>query len=103
MREGTMAAQRRPIRLRDILPTYGIATIAAFARQAAMSHQQCWNLWHGYAGVGTRMMQRLHDRLGLPLDVLLQITPPTPPPRTHPPNPRGRPRKPRPDGETEKE
>jgi hypothetical protein len=75
--------------LRDLLPAYGITTIVALARRTGMSHQQCWNLWHGYAGIGKAMMQRLHDRLGMSLDELMAIDPPTPP------KPRGRPRKPR--------
>ena len=86
-----MATRRPPVRLRDLLPTYGITTVTALAEWIGMSHQQAWNLWHGYAGVGATMMKRLHERVGMRLEDLIQLVPSTPA------KPRGRPRKPRPE------
>jgi hypothetical protein len=75
----------RHMTLRTVLERHGIRTIREFTQRLrpdpeqpepqGLSRQQCWNLWHGYAGVGKRTMQLLHARLGIPVDDLLRIKP----------------------------
>jgi transcriptional regulator with XRE-family HTH domain len=85
-----MRTTLRRMTLPELLERYRIYTIRDFSRRTGLSSQHAWNLWHGVAGLGRRTIQRLHEKLGIPADELLQVTPP---PRTPPPRPRGRPRK----------
>jgi transcriptional regulator with XRE-family HTH domain len=78
--------------LPELLQRYGIHTIRELSRRTGLSSQQAWNLWHGAVGLGRRNIQRLHEKLGIPAEELLQVTPPPPRPKD------GRPRQ-RPTGE----
>jgi transcriptional regulator with XRE-family HTH domain len=77
------------MKLRDLLHTHGIPTIAEFRHRTGLSKQHAWNLWHGEANIGLRMARRLEERLGIPYTVFLELE------RERPPAPRppGRPRK----------
>ena len=69
----------RSMTLQTLLNRHGITTIRDFAQRAGLSRQHAWNLWHAQVGVGTDMLKRLHERLGIPLEELIQIDPvPTP-------------------------
>jgi hypothetical protein len=61
--------------LRALLERHGIHTIREMTHRTGLSRQQCWNLWHGYAGVGRETMKRLHERLDIPLNELLEVDP----------------------------
>jgi transcriptional regulator with XRE-family HTH domain len=61
--------------LQSLLQQYGITTIRELTHRTGLSRQQCWNLWHGQAGVGKETLKRLHERLGIPLEALLQVDP----------------------------
>jgi transcriptional regulator with XRE-family HTH domain len=95
-----MRTTLRRMTLPELLQRYGIYTIRDFSRRTGLSSQQAWNLWHGAVGLGRRNMQRLHEKLGIPAEELLQVTPP--PPRRAPATPPARPRsrgRPRPSAE----
>jgi transcriptional regulator with XRE-family HTH domain len=83
--------------LPELLQRHGIYTIREFSRRTGLSSQQAWNLWHGAVGLGRRNLQRLHEKLGIPAEELLQVDPV---PARKPPAPRrrGQPRQ-RPSGE----
>jgi len=70
--------------LPELLQRYGVYTIRDLSRRAGISSQQAWNLWHGTVGLGRRNMQRLHEKLGIPAEELLQVTPPPPRPKERP-------------------
>ena len=81
----------RSMTLRELLNQHGITTIRDFAQRAVLSRQHAWNLWHAQVGLGTDMIRRLHDRLGIPLEELIQVDhvptrkrPASPPPREEP-------------------
>jgi transcriptional regulator with XRE-family HTH domain len=59
--------------VQDLLKRHGITRIKDFAEKAGLSTQHAWNLWHAQVGVGTDMLKRLHERLGIPLEELIQI------------------------------
>jgi len=61
--------------LQKLLKRHGMTTIKAFAQRAELSRQHAWNLWHAQVGLGTEMLKRLHERLGIPLDELIQVDP----------------------------
>jgi hypothetical protein len=61
--------------LQDLLKEHGIHTIRELTHRTGLSRQQCWNLWHAYAGVGKETLRRLHERLGIPLERLLEVDP----------------------------
>jgi hypothetical protein len=61
--------------LPELLQRYGVYTIRDFSRRTGLSSQQAWNLWHGVVGLGRRNMQRLHEKLGISAEELLQVTP----------------------------
>jgi transcriptional regulator with XRE-family HTH domain len=61
--------------LQDLLKQYGISTIRELTHRTGLSRQQCWNLWHAQAGVGKETLKRLHERLNIPLEDLLQVDP----------------------------
>jgi transcriptional regulator with XRE-family HTH domain len=90
-----MRARFKGMTLQTLLQQHGITTIRDFAQRTGLSRQHAWNLWHAQVGLGTEMLKRLHDRLGIPLEELIRVdpVPATKRPRTTPPNPRGRPRK----------
>ncbi len=84
--------------LRDLLPQYGIPSIAAFCQRLGLRKQYAWLLWHGTIALSADMMRRLHGELGVPLDALLQVEraqpakrrgrkPLRPPPKGHPSTP----------------
>src|SRR5262245_15988436 len=71
-----MNATMRCMKLQDILQQHGITELRDFMERAGISsRQQAWSLWHGEAGVGKVMAKRLHDKLGIPLDELLDVDP----------------------------
>jgi hypothetical protein len=71
-----MNATMRCMKLQDILKQHGITELRDFMERAGIpSRQQAWSLWHGEAGVGKVMAQRLHDRLQIPIEQLIQVDP----------------------------
>ena len=89
-----MRATVRGMTLRTVL-RHGITSIKELRHRTGLSRQQSWNLWHAQVGVGKATAKRLHEQLGIPAELLLQVdpVPATKPPHTTPPRPRGRPRK----------
>ena len=79
-----MQTRLRRMTLPELLERYRIYTIRDFADRTGLSRQQAWQLWHGVVGIGRRNMQRLHEKLGIPADELLQVTPPPPRPKEPP-------------------
>ena len=73
--------------LQNLLMRYNVKTIAELAHKTGMSSQHAWNLWWGVTGIGRVMIERLHEKLDIPVDELLQVDP------VKTPKPRGRPRK----------
>ena len=59
--------------LRDLLPHYGITSIAELRRRLELTKQYAWMLWHGKIALSSDMMRRLHGELGIPLEALLQV------------------------------
>jgi transcriptional regulator with XRE-family HTH domain len=59
--------------LRDLLPQYGITSIAELRRRLELTKQYAWMLWHGKIALSSDMLRRLHGELGIPLDALLQV------------------------------
>ena len=90
-----MRARFKGMTLQTLLQQHGITTIRDFAQRTGLSRQHAWNLCHAQVGLGTEMVKRLHARLGIPLEALLQVdpVPAVKRPRTTPPRPCGRPRK----------
>jgi transcriptional regulator with XRE-family HTH domain len=72
--------------LPELLERYRVYTIRELSRRTGLSSQQAWQLWHGVVGLGRRNMQRLHEKLGIPADELLQVE--------RPPRPKDRPSSP---------
>ena len=70
-----MRTTLRRMTLPELLQRHGIYTIRDFSRRTGLSSQQAWNLWHGAVGLGRRNMQRLHEKLGIPAEELLQVDP----------------------------
>lgn len=71
-----MNATMRCMKLQDILKQHGITELRDFMERAGIpSRQQAWSLWHGEAGVGKVMAQRLHERLKIPIEELIQVDP----------------------------
>jgi hypothetical protein len=89
--EGVMRGTVQTMKLRDLLKTHGIPTIAEFRRRAGLSKQHAWNLWHGEANIGLRMARRLEARLGMPYTVFLELERERPPAARPPGRPRKRP------------
>ena len=80
--------------LRDLLPHYGVPSIAELRRRLGLTKQYAWLLWHGKIGLSSDMMRRLHGELGISLEALMQVE------RAQPAKRRGRkPLRPRPKGE----
>jgi transcriptional regulator with XRE-family HTH domain len=64
------------MKLQAILKRHGITELRDFMERAGFtSRQQAWSLWHGEAGVGKVMAKRLHERLQIPLEELLEVDP----------------------------
>jgi transcriptional regulator with XRE-family HTH domain len=63
------------MKLQDILEKHGIHTIRKLCEETGLSRQRGWMLWHGKAGVGKATAKLLHDRLGIPLEELIEIDP----------------------------
>jgi transcriptional regulator with XRE-family HTH domain len=63
------------MKLQDLLKRHGIMRIKELAERTELSSQHAWNLWHAKVGIGTDMLKRLHERLGIPLEELIQIDP----------------------------
>ena len=61
--------------LQTLLQQHGITTIKELMHRTGLSRQHCWSLWHGYDGVGKATAKRLHERLGIPAEELLQVDP----------------------------
>jgi transcriptional regulator with XRE-family HTH domain len=70
-----MLAIVRGMTLQELLKRHGIVTIKDFAHRTKLTRQHAWNLWHAQVGLGTEMLKRLHERLGIPLDELIQVDP----------------------------
>lgn len=70
-----MHARFTGMTLQTLLRQHGITTIKELMHRTGLSRQYCWNLWHGYDGVGKETMRRLHTSLGIPLESLLQVDP----------------------------
>ena len=64
--------------LRDLLPQYGVPSIAALCQRLGLRKQYAWLLWHGTIALSADMMRRLHGELGVPLEALLQVERATP-------------------------
>jgi hypothetical protein len=63
------------MKLREILENHGIHTIRQLCEKTGLPRQQGWMLWWGKAGVGKVMAKRLHEKLGIPLEELLDVDP----------------------------
>jgi transcriptional regulator with XRE-family HTH domain len=59
--------------LRDLLPQYGIPSIAALRQRLGLTKQYAWLLWHGKIALSSDMMRRLHGELGVPLEALMRV------------------------------
>ena len=70
-----MRARFKSMTLETLLQQHGITTIRDFAQRTGLSRQHAWNLWHAQVGLGTEMVKRLHERLGIPFEALLQVDP----------------------------
>jgi transcriptional regulator with XRE-family HTH domain len=64
--------------LGDLLPQYGITSIAELRRRLGLTKQYAWMLWHGKIALSNDMLRRLHKELGLPLETLIQVERATP-------------------------
>jgi transcriptional regulator with XRE-family HTH domain len=64
--------------LRDLLPAYGITSIAELCQRLGLRKQYAWLLWHGQIALSSDMMRRLHGELGVPLEALMQVERATP-------------------------
>jgi transcriptional regulator with XRE-family HTH domain len=91
-----MHARFTGMTLQTLLQQHGITTIRDFAQRTGLSRQHAWNLWHAQVGLGTDMLKRLHTRLGIPLEELIQVDPvpvrPRRPASQARPQPKSRPR-----------
>jgi transcriptional regulator with XRE-family HTH domain len=63
------------MKLQEILEKHGIHTIRKLCEATGLKRQQAWMLWHGKAGVGKVMAKRLHERLNIPYEELLEVDP----------------------------
>ena len=64
--------------LRDLLPQYGVPSIAELCQRLGLRKQYAWLLWHGTIALSADMLRRLHGELGVPLEALLQVERATP-------------------------
>ena len=70
-----MHARFTGMTLQTLLQQHGITTIKELMHRTGLSRQHCWGLWHAYDGVGKATAKRLHERLGIPAEQLLQVDP----------------------------
>jgi transcriptional regulator with XRE-family HTH domain len=70
-----MRARFQGMTLQTLLQQHGITTIKELMHRTGLSRQHCWGLWHAYDGVGKATAKRLHERLGLPFEELMQVDP----------------------------
>ena len=68
----------RVMTLKDLLPQYGITSIAELRQRLGLTKQYAWMLWHGKIALSSDMLRRLHGELGLPLEALIQVERATP-------------------------
>lgn len=73
--------------LRELLPQYGLTSIAELRQRLGLTKQYAWMLWHGKIALSADMMRRLHLELRIPLEALIQVE------RAEPAKRRGRPPK----------
>jgi hypothetical protein len=59
--------------LRDLLPQYGIPSIAALRQRLGLTKQYAWLLWHGKIALSSDMLRRFHGELDVPVDALLKV------------------------------
>lgn len=71
----------------DLLKQYGVTSIKQLCADLSLSRQYGWNIWHGYSGIGTVMMEKLYTVYGIPYAAMMGLEPVTPR------KPRGRPHK----------
>ena len=65
--------------LRDLLPQYGVPSIAALCQRLGLRKQYAWLLWHGTIALSADMLRRLHGELGVPLRRSCRWNGPRPP------------------------
>jgi len=58
----------------DLLQPYGITSAADLHRKADLTRQRAWQIWSGRTGVGARSAKKIHDKLGVPYELLLSLT-----------------------------
>jgi hypothetical protein len=68
-----MRTRFRGMTLQTLLCQHGITTIKELMHRPGLSRQHSWNLWHAKAGVREETAKRLHERLGIPAEALLQV------------------------------
>lgn len=61
--------------MRELLERHGILSIRELTRRTGLTRQQGWNLWHGYTGIGRKLLPILHNGLNIPYEELLQVEP----------------------------
>jgi hypothetical protein len=61
--------------LSDLLYQHGIHTIRKLCQETGLSRQRGWMLWWGKAGVGKQTAKLLHEKLGIPLEELMEVDP----------------------------
>jgi transcriptional regulator with XRE-family HTH domain len=64
--------------LRDLLPQYGISSIAALRHRLGLTKQYAWLLWHGKIALSSDVMRRLHGEFDIPFETLMQVERATP-------------------------
>jgi transcriptional regulator with XRE-family HTH domain len=73
--EVRMTTRLADMTLKEILERHGIHTIRKLCQETGLSRQRGWMLWHGKAGVGKATAKLLHDKLGIPLEELIEVDP----------------------------
>jgi hypothetical protein len=61
--------------LQELLKRHGILSIRELTLRTGLSRQVGWNLWHGYTGIGRKLLPILHKGLGIPYEELLEVAP----------------------------
>jgi antitoxin component HigA of HigAB toxin-antitoxin module len=64
--------------LKEVLPQYGCPSLTALAHGIGLRKQYAWLLWHGKIALSLDMLRRIHERFGVPVEVLAQVTRQTP-------------------------
>jgi hypothetical protein len=59
--------------LRELAPRYGVFTSAELARRLGLSRQHAWQLWAGRSLPSQQTMQKLHDELSIPFELLAEL------------------------------